>query len=200
MLGMAVRSVQLMVDRGELRAWKTPGGHRRIDRASVEDWLNGRREGAVVAGSAAPLAPVVTAQQIVEVTEKTKVLLIEDSLHYQNLVGLLLRQKFPDVQLRTTGDGISGLAMVGLFQPHVLMVDILLPGIDGAALIGSLRMHEQFRDLRVIVITSLSAEQLGPYAFALQDLPVVHKANLVTELPGVLAACIAQLWGRVSRA
>ena len=30
MLGLAVRSIQLMVDRGELTAWKTPGGHRRI--------------------------------------------------------------------------------------------------------------------------------------------------------------------------
>jgi excisionase family DNA binding protein len=35
-LGMAVRSVQLMVDRGELEAWKTPGGHRRISLRSVE--------------------------------------------------------------------------------------------------------------------------------------------------------------------
>ena len=34
-LGMAVRSVQLMVDRGELQAWRTPGGHRRILRASL---------------------------------------------------------------------------------------------------------------------------------------------------------------------
>ena len=34
-LGMAVRSVQLMVDREELKAWKTPGGHRRISRASI---------------------------------------------------------------------------------------------------------------------------------------------------------------------
>ena len=36
LLGMSVRSVQLMVDRGELVAWKTPGGHRRIARASLE--------------------------------------------------------------------------------------------------------------------------------------------------------------------
>jgi excisionase family DNA binding protein len=32
MLGMAVRSVQMMVDRGLLEGWKTPGGHRRIIR------------------------------------------------------------------------------------------------------------------------------------------------------------------------
>ena len=36
MLGLAVRSVQLMVDRNELEAWKTPGGHRRIDAQSAE--------------------------------------------------------------------------------------------------------------------------------------------------------------------
>ncbi|MDI4667365.1 helix-turn-helix domain-containing protein, partial [Xanthobacter autotrophicus] len=42
LLGMAVRSIQLMVDRGELEAWKTPGGHRRISRDSVERWLRSR--------------------------------------------------------------------------------------------------------------------------------------------------------------
>ena len=188
-LGLAVRSVQLMVDRGELQAWKTPGGHRRIDRASVEQWQSSRREGSATVSYATPPVPPQSATG----SDKHKVLLIEDSLHYQNLVGLLLRQNFPQVQLRTTGDGIAGLAMVGLFQPQVLIVDILLPGIDGATLISSLRMHEQFQDLRVIVITSLSPEQLEPYAFALQDLPVVHKSRLVAELPGVLTTCISQM-------
>ena len=42
LLGMAVRSVQMMVDRGELEAWKTPGGHRRISRQSVDRWMAGR--------------------------------------------------------------------------------------------------------------------------------------------------------------
>jgi len=50
-LGMAVRSVQLMVDRGDLQAWKTPGGHRRITRESLERWIQGSR--ANVTGVAA---------------------------------------------------------------------------------------------------------------------------------------------------
>ena len=54
LLGLAVRSVQLMVDRGELDAWKTPGGHRRISRASVERWLAERRGGATRPADAAP--------------------------------------------------------------------------------------------------------------------------------------------------
>ena len=41
-------------------------------------------------------------------------------------------------------DGIAGLALYGRLQPQVLIVDILLPGIDGATLITSLRSHPQF--------------------------------------------------------
>lgn len=40
MLGVTVRTVQLMVDRGDLQAWKTPGGHRRISPDSVQAWVS----------------------------------------------------------------------------------------------------------------------------------------------------------------
>lgn len=178
LLGLAVRSVQLMVDRGELDAWKTPGGHRRISRASVERWLAERRGGikapdAGAARSAARRAP--------------RVLLIEDSVHFQNLVRLLVGQKFPQVELHVADEGFVGLAMAGQLQPDVLIVDILLPGIDGATLITSLRSHPQFRQSRLIVITSLDESQRQPYAFALDGVPVVHKPNLVVELSALLA-------------
>ena len=178
-LGLAVRSVQLMVDRGELEAWKTPGGHRRISRQSVERWRDGDRQSTPSKGVPSQV-----------VAQHPKVLLIEDSMHFQNLIGLLVRQKFPTVELRSASDGIAGLAMAGQFQPDVLMVDILLPGIDGAALITSLRSHPQFGQMQIIVVTSLDKEQLEPYAFALEDVPVVHKPRLVVELPQLLARCL----------
>ncbi len=176
LLGLAVRSVQLMVDRGELDAWKTPGGHRRISRASVERWMAARgtrtAEGAS-ARAAARRAP--------------RVLLIEDSVHFQNLVRLLVSQRFAQLELHVADEGFAGLAMAGQLQPDVLIVDILLPGIDGATLITSLRSHPQFRHSRLIVITSLDEAQREPYAFALAGVPVVHKPQLVNELPPLLA-------------
>jgi excisionase family DNA binding protein len=190
MLGMAVRSVQLMVDRGELEAWKTPGGHRRISRSSVERWRASRGAGiretrpnaAAGAASQARLAGPAHAR---------RVLLIEDSVHYQNLVGLLLRQAFPELELHVADDGIAGLAMAGRLQPEILIVDILLPGIDGGTLITSLRSHPQFADTRLIVVTSLDEEQRAPYAFALAGVPVVHKPRLVMDLPPLLRECLA---------
>lgn len=41
-LGVCVRTVQLWVESGRLQAWKTPGGHRRISRKSVEKELRSR--------------------------------------------------------------------------------------------------------------------------------------------------------------
>lgn len=115
-----------------------------------------------------------------------RVLLIEDSVHYQNLVGLLLRQSFPELELHVADDGIAGLAMAGQLQPEILIVDILLPGIDGGTLITSLRSHPQFAETRLIVVTSLDEEQRQPYAFALTGVPVVHKPRLVMDLPPLL--------------
>lgn len=183
-LGMAVRSVQLMVDRGELQAWRTPGGHRRILRSSLDAWLTGRGL-APTKGGDAPAAA--------ESARKLRVLLIEDSVHYQNLVALLISQQFPQLELHTANDGIGGLVMYGQLQPDVLLVDILLPGIDGAALVTSLRSQPLFAHCELIFITALDEDQRQPYAFALADLPVIHKPRLVADLPPMLTAAMQRL-------
>jgi excisionase family DNA binding protein len=186
-LGLAVRSVQLMVDRGELQAWKTPGGHRRIARASVEAWL-AHHSGGTAAAAAQGEGP-----RELHKSSAPCVLLIEDSRHFQNLVALLVRQQFPEVALHVADDGIAGLLLAGQLQPDVLLVDILLPGIDGGVLITSLRAHPAFSASRLIVITSLHGEALAPYRHALVGLPVIHKPMLVAELPALLAEALARV-------
>ena len=230
-LGMAVRSVQLMVDRGELEAWKTPGGHRRISRLSVELWIAQRRTGpaaptpalvrTLVSGQATPIVAIAhpassaaatsAAEAVLQKQAQTKlhtavrllsenaakasqaqpqtrpdrgcVLVIEDSKHYQNLLSLLLREHFPQLDVKLADDGIAGLALVGQLRPRVLIVDILLPGIDGATLIMSLRSHPQFATSGLIVITSLDDADLDRYRFALDGVTVVQKSRVVAELP-----------------
>jgi excisionase family DNA binding protein len=184
LLGMAVRSVQLMVDRGELEAWKTPGGHRRISHRSVQRWIDARP------ASTPASAPAARAD-----ANGPDVLLIEDSAHYQNVVRLLLERALPQARLHVVGDGIAGLAAAGQLQPAVLLVDILLPGIDGATLITSLRSQPQFRQSHLVVVTSLDENQRRPYAFALEGVPVVHKSRLVKDLVPLLTPLLARRTG-----
>jgi excisionase family DNA binding protein len=191
MLGMAVRSIQLMVDRGDLQAWKTPGGHRRITRESLERWLAGTRSG--VSASQGPKLEGGRGRRRGAAVHYPRVLLIEDSSHFQNLVSMLVKQKFPGVDLHIANDGITGLVSFGQLQPDLIIVDILLPGIDGATMITGLKRHALFGNCKLIVLTSLDQEQRAPYAFALQDVPVVHKPRLVNELPGLIEDALKPL-------
>lgn len=192
LLGLAVRSVQLMVDREELEAWKTTGGHRRITRESVLRWLDahprhskgtlvGRQAGAGDARSGTPPRG-----------KSPRALLIEDSVHYQNLIRLLMQEHFPDVELHVANDGFSGLARYGALSPNVLLVDMMLPGMDGATLIGALRTQPTFRGVELIVVTSLTPKDIEQYSYVLQGVTVVHKTELIHRLPQELARALAR--------
>lgn len=191
---MAVRSVQLMVDRGDLDAWKTPGGHRRISEASLERWV-AKRQSALERSSDntddRQRQNKITSPAPRSSADATRLLLIEDSVHHQHLVTMLVKQRFPDIELHVADDGVVGLAMYGRIRPQILIVDILLPGIDGATLITSLRSHEQFSGSHLIVLTSLDESQREPYAFALTGVPVVHKPRLVSDLPSLIEQSLA---------
>lgn len=186
-LGMSVRSVQLMVDRGELEAWKTAGGHRRIARASVDRWRDSRNLATPPAVGSGAASQASATERAAGSQHAPCVLLIDDSVHFQKLISVLIRQQFPNVDLHIADDGIAGLAMYGELKPQVLIVDILLPGIDGATLITSLRSHPQFARSHLAVVTSLDEVQRAPYAFALEQVPVIHKPQLVAQLPAQLA-------------
>jgi excisionase family DNA binding protein len=197
-LGLAVRSVQLMVDRGDLQAWKTSGGHRRISRESVAQWLK-KSLGTATTQSGVLTQPSDTRAGPVRRrstdSHKPTVVLIEDSAHFQGLIRLMLQQTHPDVLLNVASDAVVGLALCGAVRPDVLIVDILLPGIDGATLISSLRSQRLFDGMQVMVVTSLDADQRAPYAFALGGIPVVEKHSLAQDLPRVLTGQLAKTLG-----
>ncbi|WP_416400665.1 excisionase family DNA-binding protein [Alicycliphilus denitrificans] len=196
-LGLTARFVREMAEQGELRGWKTPGGRWRIARESVMSWLE-LRQLSVPGQPAAPGVPAGAADgglscEIVLRPRRfpQRVLLIEDSAHFQTLVKLLVGHEFPQVDLHVADDGIDGLVMAGRLEPDVLIVDILLPGIDGAALVGRLRWHPLFQSCQFIVITSLDEASRAPYAFALAGVSVMHKTKLVQDLPLLLDRALA---------
>ena len=193
MLGMAVRSIQLMVDRGDLQAWKTPGGHRRITRDSLERWIKGSRTTVNGVSNLPGLQNLRQSGRRRAVPHVPRILLIEDSAHCQNLVAMLVQQRFPSIELHVSTDAIAGLVLFGHLQPDLIIVDILLPGMDGATLINGLRNNALFGNCKLIVLTALDAQQREPYAMALQDVAVVHKPRLVQDLPPLIQAAMGEL-------
>ena len=210
-LGLSVRSVQLMADRGEIQSWKTAGGHRRISRTSVLQWLllqHGCGQSPAPAAAADfashPLESACFDWPTVSPLRYPRcALLIEDSPHFQSFVRLFMAQEFPQVDVYVAGDATEGMVLAGQLRPDVLIVDMLLLGGDEVAWVSRLRQLPPVRHCRCIFMTSAPAPAPAPApesidgtrraarAPTVSGQPIVHKSRLAQDLPVLLSRALA---------
>ena len=69
----------------------------------------------------------------------TTILVIEDDAQIRRVVEGYLKQA--GYHVITAGDGIAGLALAQQMKPHLLILDLMLPGLDGLELARRLRTH-----------------------------------------------------------
>ncbi len=165
MLGVALRTVQLWVERGSLKAWKTVGGHRRVVRSSVEKLLEERT--AAIASGRTPL--------------EFRLLVIEDDPRLRRLYELDVPAWRPPVRLELARDGFEGLLKAGQFRPDLIIADLQVPGMDGFRMIEALRQDPSVM-ADIIVVTALDADAIRDRGGLAPELQVVRKPVPLADL------------------
>lgn len=84
---------------------------------------------------------------------KSKILVIDDEQSILKLVSAYLRPEGYEVY--TASDGTSGLKAARAYKPDVVVLDIMLPGMDGVELLSQLRRES---DVYVIMLTAKAEE------------------------------------------
>lgn len=153
LLGISLRTAQLWVESGVLRAWKTAGGHRRILRASVEAVLAERRNAV---GEAPPPTPPADAPQ-----RPFRLLVVEDEPDLLKLYRLTIASWDLPLQLVTASNGFEGLLRVGEAAPDLLITDLNMPGIDGFRMIRTLTADPACAKMELIAVTALGAGEIA---------------------------------------
>ena len=69
----------------------------------------------------------------------TRVLIVEDDPYIARLLRLQLQHRHLNVQCES--DGLSGLKTAAEFDPEVIILDIMLPGMDGVGVLKELRQR-----------------------------------------------------------
>lgn len=157
-LGVAANSVILWADSGLLQSWRTPGGHRRISAASVQEMLDRRRD-----REASLRGQVI------------RILLVEDDPEAAKLVCDQICQVLPKARVQVVGNGFEALIQAGRSLPDLLVTDVNLPGMNGLSMIESLRSQPATEKLRVIVISSYMRHELGPFGKLPPNVPFLSK-------------------------
>jgi two-component system alkaline phosphatase synthesis response regulator PhoP len=83
----------------------------------------------------------------------TKILIIDDEQSILNLVTAYLRPE--GYEVKTAVNGRSGLQIARTFKPDLIVLDIMLPGMDGLELLTRLRRES---DVYVIMLTAKNEE------------------------------------------
>jgi len=83
----------------------------------------------------------------------TKILVIDDEPSIVNLVQAYLKPE--GYEVFTAADGPSGLKAVHAFKPDLIVLDVMLPGMDGLELLSRLRRESQ---VYVILLTARTEE------------------------------------------
>jgi DNA-binding response OmpR family regulator len=90
-------------------------------------------------------------------SDKYRILLIEDDPAISNVVELNLKLDNYDVFL--AADGEEGLRMVGECDPDLVILDVMMPKIDGWQVLMQLKSDDKTRDIPVIMLTAIGDEQ-----------------------------------------
>jgi two-component system alkaline phosphatase synthesis response regulator PhoP len=83
----------------------------------------------------------------------TKILVIDDEPSITNLVSAYLKPE--GYEVFTAADGNAGLKAARAFKPDLIILDLMLPGMDGIELLSRLRRES---DVYVIMLTARTEE------------------------------------------
>jgi two-component system chemotaxis response regulator CheY len=87
-----------------------------------------------------------------------KVLVVDDSKTVRNLVAFILQSEGFDVT--AAEDGLDGLEkLYSMPQVDLIVSDVNMPRMDGFAFIKTVREHEAYRDVPIIVLPTEGQEQ-----------------------------------------
>lgn len=135
MLGVSIRTAQLWVEDGRLRAWKTPGGHRRILVESVKLLVEEQRR----AGLNVP-------------KQRHSVLLLCERTRERTALRNALAAALPDCTIWPESNGFEALMRIGEVRPEVLITEVGVSGIDFFRMMSVLTAHALERPMRIVAL------------------------------------------------
>ncbi|ANM31175.1 hypothetical protein ABI59_18770 [Acidobacteria bacterium Mor1] len=126
---------------GKLRAFSTPGGHYRI---SAEDFRAFLEEYEI---------PIDEAFFQGDQRART-VLVVDDEPDIREIVRRLLQEIEPDLKIEEAVDGYEAGIKIGQMRPDLVIMDVMMPRVDGLSLCKSVRENPEMRGVKILAITA----------------------------------------------
>ncbi len=132
------------IDAGHIKAYRTPGGHRRINRKDLESFMN--RQGI-------PIPETVTDEN------RKRILVVDDDPIIVESIVQSLEEDEHDYEVISAADGFEAGLQVNHFKPHILILDIMMPDIKGYDVCRKIKSSPETKNTKIIVLSAYLDEE-----------------------------------------
>lgn len=164
---VTVPSVKNWIKQGKLRAYRTPGGHFRVTAAEFRRF---RETHAFPRDTDGPL----------------RVLVVDDQPPVVDFVLDVLRATGRPLKLEAAVNGYEGLLKLGSFRPHLLLLDLKMPGLDGLEVCRRIKADPAIAPTRIVAMTAFPSEFNRGATLAAGADAYIEKTGQVADLQRVL--------------
>ncbi|MFN3491317.1 MAG: PleD family two-component system response regulator, partial [Anaerolineales bacterium] len=86
-----------------------------------------------------------------------RILVVDDDLDTLRLVGLMLQRQ--GYQIIAASNGSQGLEKAFTEKPDLILLDVMMPDMDGVSLLRAVRSEAGLADLPVVLMSARGGEQ-----------------------------------------
>jgi excisionase family DNA binding protein len=141
--GVHFRTVIRWIEREHLKAFQLPG--RGDNRVEIDDFIQFLEKNKM---------PIPEEFQ----DQDNRVLVVEDDSAMANAISRVLKRNGYETLIAP--DGFFAGALLGIFSPHVVTLDLSMPTISGREVLGFIRDCEALQNTRVLVVSALPLSDL----------------------------------------
>ena len=157
---VSVGTVKNWIEAGQLEAFRTPGRHFRIRASELR-----RFQAAFGFGA--------------EVDESPRILVVDDQQDFVDLAVDALQDLVHGARVEGACGGYEALLRIGSFQPHLLVLDLRMPGLDGFEVCRRVKEAPITKATKIVAMTGFDDEQAEQLAMTCgADAFVTKRAGL----------------------
>ena len=135
--GVARTTISKWIDKGALKAFVTPGGHRRIIEQDLMDFLrkNGNRLSS-------------------KFKEKKRILIVDDNPYDIRLLEAAFLPASDKYEVYAASSGFQAIYKIGAVKPHIVILDIVMPDMNGFEVCEKIKNNPETKNIKIIVVTA----------------------------------------------
>jgi two-component system, OmpR family, response regulator len=120
--------------------------------------------------------------------QKKRILVVDDRTSDTQLVKLSL-ERTNEYIVKEENDATSAIATAEAFQPHLILLDVMMPGLDGGELAAVFQAHPLLKSIPIVFLTAaVTHKEVDAGRGLVGGRPFLAKPIVLTEL----IACLDQ--------